>query len=53
MARQMKEQPATLPPEKRKQSAARLKEETRFFVEAHFLPAEERKAEIRERIGAS
>jgi len=31
-------------------TAARLAEETRFFVGAQFLPAEERKAKIRERI---
>ena len=50
MGRQWKERLATLPPEERKKSEARLKEETRFFVEAQFLPADERKAKIRERI---
>ncbi len=50
MGRQWKERLKTLPPEERKRSAARLAEETRFFVEAQFLPAEERKAKISERI---
>jgi hypothetical protein len=50
MARQWKERLATLPPEERKASEARLREETRFFVEAQFLPAEERHVKIRERI---
>lgn len=50
MGRQWKERLATLPPEERKKSEARLMEETRFFVEAQFLPADERKVKIRERI---
>ena len=50
MGRQWKERLATLSPEERKKSEARLMEETRFFVEAQFLPADERKAKIRERI---
>lgn len=50
MGKQWKERLATLPPEERKKSEARLQEETRFFVEAHFLPPEERKVKVRERI---
>jgi hypothetical protein len=50
MGQQWKERLATLPPEERKKSEARLMEETRFFVEAQFLPAGERKAKIRERL---
>jgi len=50
MGRQWKERLETLPPEERKKSAERLKEETRFFVEAQFLPAEERSEKIRGRI---
>ncbi len=50
MGRQWKERLATLSPQERKKSEARLMEETRFFVEARFLPADERKVKIRERI---
>lgn len=50
MGKQWKERLATLPPDERQKSEARLQEETRFFVEAQFLPPEERKAKVRERI---
>ncbi|TSA37560.1 MAG: hypothetical protein D4R65_00425 [Verrucomicrobiaceae bacterium] len=50
MGKQWEARLATLPPEERAKSEARLKEETRFFVEAQFLPREERKAKVRERI---
>ncbi len=50
MRKQWQERLTTLPPEERKKSEARLQEETRFFVEARFLPAEERRVKMRERI---
>jgi len=50
MAQQWKERLATLPPEERKKSEARLKEETRFFMEAQLLPADERKIKVREHL---
>ena len=50
MREQWTELLTTLPPSERKQSAARLKEEIRFFTAAQFLPAEERDAKIRERL---
>lgn len=50
MREQWKELLATLPSAERKKSAVRLKEETRFFTAAQFLPPEERDAKIRERL---
>ena len=50
MGKQWEARLVTLPPEERAKSEARLKEETKFFVEAQFLPREERKAKVRERI---
>ncbi len=50
MRKQWQERLKTLPPEERKKSEARLQEETRFFVEAQFLPPEERQVKMRERI---
>jgi len=50
MGKQWEARLATLPPEERAKSEARLKEETKFFVEAQFLPRDERKAKVRERI---
>lgn len=50
MGKQWEARLATLPPEERKISEARMKEETKFFVETRLLPAEERRAKVRERI---
>lgn len=50
MGKQWEARLATLPPEERAKSEARLKEETKFFIEAQFLPSDERRAKVRERI---
>lgn len=50
MGKQWEARLATLSPEERAKSEARLKEETRFFVEAQFLPGDERREKVRERI---
>ncbi len=52
MGNQWKERLATLPPEERKKSEARLKEETKYFMELQLLPTDERKQKTRERIEA-
>jgi hypothetical protein len=50
MGKQWEERLKSMSPEERKKSKERLAGETRFFVQAQFLPAEERRVKVRERI---
>jgi len=52
MERQWRERISTMPPDQRKVSEARLREESKFFMEVQLLPAAERKIAVKERIQA-